>query len=557
MASRIKLSALALMLFLSGVLAVCGDRSAAAQPLTHEITSLAGGWKARANFDSNGKLRNCIALRITDKDKEGVQFGVAALPDNRWGVMLNSSRLEPNNKPNAVDVTFDGQVHYHLSALQTNAESPDDKTWDHAIVVPLQGYGIAEQFRKSETMSMSFQGQSFSFSLAGTSRLFPVLMNCVRTYANLSGDSNSDRPAPGPLTKELTNVGGGWAARANFDSDGKLSTCMAIRHPDKDGMMFGVAALPNNSWGVTLLMNSWNLELSNKPRPVDVAFGGQARYHVFAVTTNRNGIFIPLQGDEMAKELEAPDDETSKEDQALADKMAQQLRSQGSEMAEQFRKSENISILFQGQNFYFSLAGTSRLLPAVMDCVRTYANRTEAPDAAAAAVAPVAARPPDAAPAAARSPSTFFGGENVDFRVLPQNTLQSAVGKPTPLAIPGAATVTTTELMKEMQAGRPMILIDVLRDEHDTTIKGAVTLPYAGAFGSFHDQVQTRLANALNSLLQGRADVPLIFFCHGAKCWESYNAALRARAAGFQNVSWYRGGLAAWREAGFPMQPNQ
>jgi PQQ-dependent catabolism-associated CXXCW motif protein len=554
MASRIKVSALVLVLFWSGVIVVCGGRSAA-QPLTHEITSLAGGWKARANFDSDGKMRNCIALRITDKDKEGVQFGVAALPDNRWGVVLNSSRLEPSNKPSSVDVAFDGQAQYHLSAIQTNTESPDDHTWDHTIVVPLQGYGIAEQFRKSQTMSMSFQGQSFSFSLAGTSRLLPVLMNCVRTYANLSRDRSGDRSAAEPLTKELTSLGGGWGARANFDSDGKLSTCMAIRHPDKDGMVFGVTAMPNRSWGVTLSLNSWRLELSHKPSAVDVTFDGQAQYHVFAISLNKSLLFIPLQGDEMAKELEAPDDETSKEDQALADKMAKQLRLQGDEMAAQFRKSETISILFQGQNFHVGLAGTSRLLPALMDCVRTYANRTEPADAAA--VAPTATRPSDAAPVAVRSPSTFFGDENVDFRVLPQNTLQSAVGKPTPLAIPGATTVTTTELMKAMEAGRPMVLIDALRDEHATTIKGAVALPYAGAFGSFQDQIQTRLANALNSLLRERADVPLIFFCEGAKCWESYNAALRARAAGFQNVSWYRGGLVAWREAGFPMQPNQ
>jgi len=28
-----------------------------------------------------------------------------------------------------------------------------------------------------------------------------------------------------------------------------------------------------------------------------------------------------------------------------------------------------------------------------------------------------------------------------------------------------------------------------------------------------------------------RAEAPLVFFCEGVKCWETYNAALRARAA--------------------------
>jgi PQQ-dependent catabolism-associated CXXCW motif protein len=112
------------------------------------------------------------------------------------------------------------------------------------------------------------------------------------------------------------------------------------------------------------------------------------------------------------------------------------------------------------------------------------------------------------------------------------------------------------ELKKAMDAGRPMILIDALQDSHQMTIKGAVSLRYAGAFGTFDDQIQIRLASDLTNLLQGRTEATLIFFCQGVRCWESYNAALRARAAGFQNVSWYRGGLRAWQAAGLPMQPS-
>jgi PQQ-dependent catabolism-associated CXXCW motif protein len=112
------------------------------------------------------------------------------------------------------------------------------------------------------------------------------------------------------------------------------------------------------------------------------------------------------------------------------------------------------------------------------------------------------------------------------------------------------------ELKKAMDAGQQMVLIDVLRDEHAITIKGAIPLPYAGTFGTFNDQVQARFADALSSLLHERGDVSVVFFCTGVKCWESYNAALRAHAAGFKNVLWYRGGLVAWKEAGFPTQPN-
>ena len=43
---------------------------------------------------------------------------------------------------------------------------------------------------------------------------------------------------------------------------------------------------------------------------------------------------------------------------------------------------------------------------------------------------------------------------------------------------------------------------------------------------------------------------PIIYFRQGASCGESYNAALRANAAGQTGIYWYRGGLAAWLEAG-------
>ena len=47
-------------------------------------------------------------------------------------------------------------------------------------------------------------------------------------------------------------------------------------------------------------------------------------------------------------------------------------------------------------------------------------------------------------------------------------------------------------------------------------------------FGSFTDQVQTALSNELNQLTNGRKDFPIVFFCEGVRCWESYNAVLRA-----------------------------
>jgi PQQ-dependent catabolism-associated CXXCW motif protein len=165
-------------------------------------------------------------------------------------------------------------------------------------------------------------------------------------------------------------------------------------------------------------------------------------------------------------------------------------------------------------------------------------------------------QPPQRPPPASNQP-IYYGNENYDFHVAPQSTLKSAVGNPTPLVVPGATTVTTMQLSQATQNMTRMIIIDALQDAHAMTIKGAVSLPYAGNYGGFNDRVQSQLGKALGQLTQGHREMPLVFFCEGIRCWESYNAALRARASGYLNVFWFRGGLTAWRAAGLAMQANQ
>jgi len=49
---------------------------------------------------------------------------------------------------------------------------------------------------------------------------------------------------------------------------------------------------------------------------------------------------------------------------------------------------------------------------------------------------------------------------------------------------------------------------------------------------------------------------PVVFFCHGPSCAWSHTMATAAAAAGWRNVFWYRGGLAAWSEAGGPTEAS-
>ncbi len=149
-----------------------------------------------------------------------------------------------------------------------------------------------------------------------------------------------------------------------------------------------------------------------------------------------------------------------------------------------------------------------------------------------------------------------YADELTDFGVPPQPTLQSNVGSPTPLTLPGGHVITTAEMKQAM--GTNIVFVDVWQQQAHPSIPGAVPMPGAGNPGSFNDDTQQRLWTALAQATNRQPDRPIVFFCTGSRCWESYNAALRAVNMGFKMVLWYRGGLAAWQAAGGPMvMPGQ
>jgi PQQ-dependent catabolism-associated CXXCW motif protein len=145
-----------------------------------------------------------------------------------------------------------------------------------------------------------------------------------------------------------------------------------------------------------------------------------------------------------------------------------------------------------------------------------------------------------------------FADELADFGVAPKSELEANVGSPTPLSIPIGVRVTTEEVQRMSADGRT-VLVDVLVNPHPQTLPSAFYMPAGGTSGSFDDDNQTLFSQQLSQATGGDTTRPLVFFCEGARCWESYNAALRANAAGYSQVYWYRGGLAAWQEAGLQM----
>lgn len=151
-------------------------------------------------------------------------------------------------------------------------------------------------------------------------------------------------------------------------------------------------------------------------------------------------------------------------------------------------------------------------------------------------------------------PAAGYAGELIDFGVAAQSTLRPDVGSPTPLQIPVGRRVTTHELNELIAAEPRLLLVDVLANAHPQTIARAQWIPAAGLPGEFTDSNQTGAKIALDRAAGNDMTRPVVFFCMGARCWESYNAVLRAATMGYTNLYWYRGGLEAWQAAGLPMQ---
>ena len=142
--------------------------------------------------------------------------------------------------------------------------------------------------------------------------------------------------------------------------------------------------------------------------------------------------------------------------------------------------------------------------------------------------------------------------EAQDFGVAPSAELKLGDhASATPLAVPGARRILTTELRQRLQAPieeRPLLL-DVLSDEH-ASLPGAIWIPGAGLGSGFDDALQARLGGFLRFMTAGDPGRELVFLCVGPRCWLSYNAALRAVRLGYTNVLWYRGGIEAWGASG-------
>ncbi|MFK7754089.1 MAG: rhodanese-like domain-containing protein [Sedimentitalea sp.] len=144
--------------------------------------------------------------------------------------------------------------------------------------------------------------------------------------------------------------------------------------------------------------------------------------------------------------------------------------------------------------------------------------------------------------------------ESRDFGVPPTNQLhRGPMHGPTPSSVPGARTIGTADLAGAMQSGQQLLLIDVLGGNY--ALPGALTARDMATPGSYNDRTQQQVVQWLGQITRGQRQTPIVIYCSDPNCWLSYNATLRAVAAGYQNVFWYRGGLQAWQMAGLQLMP--
>lgn len=134
--------------------------------------------------------------------------------------------------------------------------------------------------------------------------------------------------------------------------------------------------------------------------------------------------------------------------------------------------------------------------------------------------------------------------EDADFGAVVDHRLHQESSGPTPLAVPGAATIRTDDLVRLLEL-HP-IVIDAVNCFAGRSIPGAIGLRYVGDGGTLADLAQGRLSTTMHDLTQGNLDKPIVAAGWNSESFDGRNLAMRLVALGYTHVSWYRGGREAW-----------
>ena len=122
----------------------------------------------------------------------------------------------------------------------------------------------------------------------------------------------------------------------------------------------------------------------------------------------------------------------------------------------------------------------------------------------------------------------------------------------TPKALYGIQRWDTGTLVQALKQKERPVVIDVAN--FGPVIPGALNFLNGGL--AFEDEkLDQPYAERFSHMLLAVApnlEQPVVFYCASSECWLSVNAAMRARQLGYTQVIWYRGGMAAWKQASLP-----
>jgi rhodanese-related sulfurtransferase len=122
----------------------------------------------------------------------------------------------------------------------------------------------------------------------------------------------------------------------------------------------------------------------------------------------------------------------------------------------------------------------------------------------------------------------------------------------TPKTLEGIERWDTATLVQALKQKERPVVIDTAA--FGPVIPGALNLIHSGL--AFEDaQQESAYADRFRDMLLAAApnlSQAVVFYCASSECWLSVNAAMRARQLGYTQVTWYRGGMQAWMQAGLP-----
>lgn len=129
---------------------------------------------------------------------------------------------------------------------------------------------------------------------------------------------------------------------------------------------------------------------------------------------------------------------------------------------------------------------------------------------------------------------------------------QAQAVEETPMSIPGGTYVDVAKAKALFDKGALFVDARVPQEYAEKHIKGAIGVVYKEVHKKV-SKVDPADSFDLSKLPADKAK-SMVFYCNGSPCWRGYKAAAATIKAGYKNVHWYRDGLPAWEEKGYPTE---